>query len=569
MKRLLALLLVSLLVLPLVACASTPKTDAPAADTSTTNTPADDAPADDTPADDTAEADQPADGEPAADDNGLVWPRLANDDVTLTLMTFLPNEISSLVTQVDHPDNIPWNEAPRRTGINLDITTLSAMAFAEQMKLALAAEEFMDIMNVSRHYAGGLDQAYEDGNFVCLSDHEDWIPNYLTWVYANDNNRKAAYTDGGHIMAFSQVTERLEPGWCGYTVRRDWLDELGMEPPETIAEWEDMLMTFKEKKTGGEAPLDLYRTALPSSNHFSGAYNVCWSGLIKVDGQLQYCFVSDGWRQYMELLHSWYDKGLIEPDFFSSNNPQHEADKERLARNVIGAAHLITSAVGSYYADMGLAPEGAYYELVGNASLEKGVPSKVTFNGDDVSCLLSPYGWMIWADGEHPDIATKFMDYFYSEEGSILTNYGIEGDTFYYDENGKPQFTDKVMHNDKGLYFFGAIHYYLINNGLTLLIDRNELSLSEEALRYKECWGQVGEYRLSAALSFTAEEASEYSAIKSDLDVKREEMFAKWVTGEVELNDDTWNTYLDEMEQIGWRRYLEIQQAAYDRWLVK
>ena len=46
-------------------------------------------------------------------------------------------------------------------------------------------------------------------------------------------------------------------------------------------------------------------------------------------------------------------------------------------------------------------------------------------------------------------------------------------------------------------------------------------------------------------------------------------MFAKWITGEVELNDDTWNTYLDEMEQIGWRRYLEIQQAAYDRWLVK
>ena len=85
-KRLLALLLVSLLVLPLFACASTPKTDAPAADTSTTNTPADDAPADDTPADDTAEADQPADGEPAADDNGLVWPRLANDDVTLTLI---------------------------------------------------------------------------------------------------------------------------------------------------------------------------------------------------------------------------------------------------------------------------------------------------------------------------------------------------------------------------------------------------------------------------------------------------------------------------------------------------
>lgn len=542
-KRLLAFLLVSLLLLPLVACASTPATDTPTTDT-------------------------PATDEPASDGEELVWPRLANNDVTLTLMTSLPNEISALVTSVDHPDNIPWNEAPRRTGVNLEITTISAMAFREQMSLALAAEDFMDIMNVGFSYTGGLDQAYEDGNFVCLSEHEDWIPNYLTWVYANDYNRKAAHTDGGRIMAFSQVTERLEPGWCGYTVRRDWLDDLGMEPPETIAEWQDMLLTFKEQKTGGAPPLEMYRNALPDSNHFSGAYDVCKTGLIKVNGQLQYCFVSEGWRDYLELLRDWYALGLIEPDFISSSNPQHEADKERLARDVVGAAHLITSAVGSYYADMGLAPEGAYFELVGNAVLEKGTSSRVTFNGDDISALLSPYGWMIWANGDHPDIATKFMDYFYSEEGSILTNYGIEGDTFYYDETGKPQFTDKVMHHPD-LYFFGAIHYYLINNGLTLLIDRNELSLSEEALRYRELWGQVGEYRLNAARSFTPEEASEYSAIQSDLNVKREEMFAKWVMGEVELNDDTWNAYLDEMEQIGWKRYLEIQQAAYDRWLAK
>ena len=233
MKRLLALLLVSLLVLPLFACASTPKTDAPAADTSTTNTPADDAPADDTPADDTAEADQPADGEPAADDNGLVWPRLANDDVTLTLMTLLPNEISSLVTRVDHPDNIPWNEAPRRTGVNLDITTLSAMSFAEQMKLALAAEDFMDIMNggyARTHFPCKLWDAGKNGLTLSLFE---WQEESKTLLYGQRDYpygeplTKPEIPEGNPIRLYTLEELRALLGVRGMTVVDSFSDVAG------------------------------------------------------------------------------------------------------------------------------------------------------------------------------------------------------------------------------------------------------------------------------------------------------------------------------------------------------
>ena len=44
--------------------------------------------------------------------------------------------------------------------------------------------------------------------------------------------------------------------FSGPILRKDWLDELGLEVPETIDEWENVLAQFKEKK-GATAPLTI------------------------------------------------------------------------------------------------------------------------------------------------------------------------------------------------------------------------------------------------------------------------------------------------------------------------
>ena len=49
------------------------------------------------------------------------------------------------------------------------------------------------------------------------------------------------------------------------------------------------------------------------------------------------------------------------------------------------------------------------------------------------------------------DELVKWADYFYSDEGSILYNMGVEGVTFEFDENGVPQFKDELINNPDGL----------------------------------------------------------------------------------------------------------------------
>ena len=42
----------------------------------------------------------------------------------------------------------------------------------------------------------------------------------------------------------------------------------------------------------------------------------------------------------------------------------------------------------------------------------------------------------------------KFMDYFFTEEGDALMNWGIEGDTYTVNADGTRQFTDKVLKSE-------------------------------------------------------------------------------------------------------------------------
>ncbi len=562
MKRTLSLLLAVLMLLGVLAgCAGEP--------TSSTGTP------DEPPAADPATPDEEPAGEPAdtpAEDTGPVWPKLTEEDVTLTIMLSLGREISGMTNTPMHEENITWNEASRRTGVKLEFNALPDLSYNEQVSLAIASESLDDITSVGGNYAGGMDQAYDDGLFLCLDDYADLLPNYMYWVNLSDANRKAARSNEGHLMAMSQVYDRLESGWFGYCVRRDWLDALELEMPETIEEWDTVLRAFKENYTGAAGPLDMVSSAMPMSNFFIGAYGVAsgmgtTAGIINVDGTLQYTYVSDGLRDYAELMRDWYEDGLLDSDFVSNTKYMFEAHHERLGRDEVGAASIITSATGSFYADTGLAVEGAYFELAPYPSLVKGELPKIMFKGAD-SALLGATGWMFSAESTHPELAIQFMDYFYSEEGKILSNYGVEGDTFYYDETGKPQFTEKMM-NHPSLNFTGCMHWYLINNGVIMSVDRNEATMSDEALRYNEVWGTPGEYNFSAAVAFTPDETTEIGSIVSDLNVKVQESVVQWITGAEELNDDTWNEYLDQMDQIGWARFLEIVQDAYGRWLEK
>ena len=61
-------------------------------------------------------------------------------------------------------------------------------------------------------------------------------------------------------------------------------------------------------------------------------------------------------------------------------------------------------------------------------------------------------GWGISSQCKDPVTVIKFMDYFFSEEGDELINWGIEGDTYTKNADGTKQFTDKVLKSEPVSY---------------------------------------------------------------------------------------------------------------------
>lgn len=133
----------------------------------------------------------------------------------------------------------------------------------------------------------------------------------------------------GAMNAMPNVTVDAD-GVHMLNVRKDWLDEYGLEIPKTVADVEEIGKVFAEKKPAGDQTIPLsgrdkngklYCTFIESSNNAHGydpvfsAYDVYpgyW--LDNGDGTVSYGSLDEGMKPVLEKLASWYDMGIIDPE---------------------------------------------------------------------------------------------------------------------------------------------------------------------------------------------------------------------------------------------------------------
>ncbi len=584
MKRTISLLLALLLLLGMLsACSSTP-----AAPSDPVNTAGDTSAAEPKiPAEEPVSPGEAPSAEPAPAENfdsvgvelpkglaeGSVFPICAPGEITLE---YWRSANDDTLKRGDNPfaDNYAWRAIEEATGIHVEFNLFSGANYATQYSLMLVSEDYPDVAEspIGGGYSGGNDKAIEDGVYVDLAEYKDLMPNYMRWVNLSKGNTKTAYTDEGHMVFFNQAYDHSQATYLGYTIRRDWLDDLGLEIPTTLDQWYDVLLAFKENKTGGAAPLDMGFSGskgFSTSTYIDGAFNVNGSadcGLIVKGTTIESSFRSQGLYDYLELMRKWYDEGLVDPDFMA---PTFFWNMERLANNEIGFIPAMYTQVGTFCADAGMAEQGCYMELMPVPTLD-GTERHIYSKGVWASGMGMPGGAVIFADSDIVEEAIRWCDYRYSEPGYMTTNYGVLGETYDFDENGQPYLFDLLVNNPDGLSAGFAQEVYLIHNGsVVFLLDREESQASEEGIRYNELWNNVGDWTLSGSLTYTAEEGEERSALITDLTTYITEYVCKVITGQTELNEGTWSEFQDQLTTMGLDRVVEITQEAYNRFLAR
>jgi putative aldouronate transport system substrate-binding protein len=473
----------------------------------------------------------------------------------LTLMTEFPD--------MGMPNRGPIDqEYEKRTGIA--IQHLGGVPMQDnKFNYLLASGNLPDIfMNNWLEYQGGPEKAIERGYILPLNDVIDrYAPNFKRVLEEHPEIDKMVKTDSGIYYAFPFIRSEGGRVYGGPIVRKDWLDELGLSVPTTIDEWYLMLKAFKQKK-GAAAPLTLRTLFLGERTAgFAGAFGVMGNFYIE-NGNVTYGYLEPGYRDYLATMSKWYREGLIDKDFAVLDL---ETVDKKLTSGVSGATIGWFSYIEKYNLAALSNDSAARYTAAPYPTLTAGEIPKF---GQLDNAYAGTSSAAIKATTKHLEAAVRWLDYAYSEEGSLLNTYGIEG-VVYTMENGQPVYKDLVVANPDGLSSDQVMLQYAHQTNFPMIQRDSQLEWKfEETNQSLEVWRKTKhEEYLLPPITPTSEEANELSALMDGIGEYVKDAELRIILGVDPI--DAYDDMVKQLKLLGIERVLEIKQAAYQRYVSR
>ncbi|WP_010275707.1 type 2 periplasmic-binding domain-containing protein [Paenibacillus senegalensis] len=202
-----------------------------------------------------------------------------------------------------------------------------------------------------------------------------------------------------------------------------------------------------------------------------------------------------------------------------------------------------------------------------------GAPALEGPHGDKLVVSNSPLTglghFVITSANKHPEATIRWIDYFYGDEGSEMFFMGIEGVTFKRNADGSVEYLDEITKNSNGLTYDEAAAKYMVwpGGGTPGIISQKYFRGGESAPVSLEAADKIAPYLPEETwipFSFTNEENTRMVALTSDISTYIREMQAKFITGDIPFSE--WDTYVRTIEKMGLAEYMEIYQAAYERY---
>ena len=269
-------------------------------------------------------------------------------------------------------------------------------------------------------------------------------------------------------------------------------------------------------------------------------------------------------------MHEWYEAGYIDSDFVSDTNSGVSGviEDDRIASSEVGIFVGRSKDLKNYSSLVG---EGSGAHFVGSYAplLTEGQTTHVS---QIMSFVNAASSCAIGGNCADPELATRFLNYWYSEEGNLLANYGVQGLSFDYDDDGNIYFTDLVTNNPDGLTLDAALAMYTgASSGVAHLFDNTKWAIlyDEDQIVAGERWGEDddGAYVMTAEYKslLNDDEIAGFSTLNNDLNTYFKENIVKFITGERSL--DTLDEYFAELESMGVHDMEAMMTAAWQKYV--
>lgn len=470
-------------------------------------------------------------------------------------------------------DTAVFQEMQKRTNVTIEMSLASSPETAmTEINLLIASGDYPDLINnLQGYYSAGLDSAIEQEVIVNIGDYEDLMPHYFEKLNERDALEDAT-TEDGNIGVVYQVSMGSDTIQSGLTLRQDWMEELGAEAPATYEELHDLLMQFKSKYEITQ-PLYVPKSGAPDTffdglgtelnyvmNNEMGS--APWNYVDTGDGlEVVFGFTDDSYYDVLELMNNWFKDGLFNADYLNNN---YNVDAENLTSGEFACL---------YATEQTLNAGNTFQEHMWAAYPNVSMDGEKIVKANQETSAIAAQGYSITTTCEDIELAAQWLDYQFTDESFLLNNYGIEGQSFDYNDQGEPCLTDLVMNNPDGIaQAYTQFIYLSVTGSFYLDNDRFKSNYCEEAKACVEIWKSAYEYYDTPyntnAIQLTAEELAEYAQTFSDISTYCNQAIAEFITGQEALTEETFDAFRDNLVSMGIQDCAALWQAAADRYVA-
>ncbi len=453
-----------------------------------------------------------------------------------------------------------------QTNVRVEWDNVSENAGAEQFSLMLVSGNYPNILQ-NGTYPGGMQSSIDEEILVDIAPYVEagYAPNYQALRDADPELRKDTMLDSGAMPGFYRVLTHKQNTFLGWTARADVASELGFDLDQvvTLDDYHELVTAYANY--GLEIPCELMSSGLDpafmSAFGIAGAFGT--SPFRQVDGQVQYCLTTPEYYDYLTTMNQWYNEGLFASDFngvvgsIAFNN-------DLIATGQAGIFNILATQA-KLVKDL----SGCEYQPVPAPILEEGGSRKLVQVGGCFSRLDGVFTG-ISTTAENLEILIPYLDFMYSDEAYLPLNFGIEGKTYEFNENGEVTFTQAFMDSPDG--WVAQMRYYCAYDTVSNLFfwESQKVGQAEEVHYAYGIWDKYyqEEYTLPA-LALTAEESEDYGSRYSDISTYASEMVLKFILGIEPLTEQSYADYVKRVEDMGIQTCIDVYQTAYERYQAR
>ena len=577
-KKLLALLLaLAMLCTMLAGCGSNETTEPSAASSAVEETaeapkapqeeaPAEEAPAEEAPTEEASAEEEAVEEAPAEPTYTIP---IVDEPLTYSMWMAYAPFAAELVNTETLEGMFVLDTLQEVTNIHFDFVTANGAAEQDNFNLMIAAGDYTDILSSMEFYNTGLEGAVDEGIIMDLADVlPEKCPTYWGYLSSNTNTLMRGFTDSGYMPAIMVLSPEVGQEVVGPVLRQDWLNDFGMEMPKTF----DELYAYIEKANTEYGAIFEFTSSNGVMAELAYGMNIEIGGYTVENGEVIYGATQEGFKDYLKFMNKLFENKLIPQDFFS-DTAQDLSSQARLdfglgTNSLLSVAANNTSDIMMNVTDddfeMAVLP---YVSVDGTTENHVG-PDTLT------NMVKDPDPWCFNAELDDIDPLLELVEFLFSDEGYMLTNYGVEGET-YTMVDGKPQYTDLIVNNPDGLSYFFASYVYATNaaSGFFPYINDMEKTYYEFTDNQWEIYEGLKSlsdcaYNYPSFATMNAEESEEYSSIESDMSTYAEEKILEFIVGTADI-DAEFDTYVDTLYDMGLQDLIDLKQAAYDRAMAR